>query len=71
MKQGKYVRSVRRGSKKFRKRRIIREIGNKGARANGPVDIMDHNISSSLHWALKPQITIIMAWKIPGPRAWV
>jgi hypothetical protein len=32
---------------------------------------MDHNISSSLHWAFEMQIAVIRTWKISGPRAWV
>jgi hypothetical protein len=32
---------------------------------------MDHNISSSFHRASEAQITIVGAWKIPRPRAWV
>jgi hypothetical protein len=71
MKQGKNVRSVRGGGKEIRKNGIIRKIRNKRARANRPVDIMDHNISSSLHRAFETQETVIRAWKIPGPRAWV
>ncbi len=50
---------------------MIKKIGNKRARANRPVDIMDHNISSSFHRASEPQNAVIRAWKIPRPRAWV
>jgi hypothetical protein len=71
VKQRKYVRSVRGSREKIRNNRIIGKIGNKRARANRPVDIMDHNISSSLHKAFEPQNAIIRAWEIPRPRAWI
>ncbi len=46
----------------------MRKTRNKGAGALRPIDIMKHNIPSSLNRAFKPQITIIRAWKISRPR---
>ncbi len=43
----------------------MRKTRNKGAGALRPIDIMDHNIPSSLNKAFKPQIR---AQKIPRPR---
>ncbi len=53
IKQGKNIKGVRGGGKMIRENRIIRKIGKKGARANWPVDIMDHNISRCFHRASK------------------
>jgi hypothetical protein len=49
--------------------RLIGKIGNKRAKANRPVDNMDHNISSSFHRAFELQNAIIRAWEIPRQRA--
>jgi hypothetical protein len=45
----------------------MRKARYKGADALRPIDIMDHNIHSSLNKAIKLQITIIRAQKIPRP----
>ncbi len=47
----------------------MRKVGNNGAYALRSLDIMDHNIHCSYHGALKPQITVIRAWKIHKQRA--
>ncbi len=46
----------------------MRKTRNKGAGALRPIDIMDHNIPSSLDRAFKPQITVIRARKMTRPR---
>jgi hypothetical protein len=68
MKEREHIRIVRSSRGKIRKIRVMRITRKKGAGALRPIDIMDHNIPSSLNRAFKPQITVIRARKIPRPR---
>ncbi len=63
MEQRKYI-FCNRGDRKS-----IRKVGDSRLGANWSVNVVDDNISSTIHRAPKTQKTVIRARKIPSPRA--